>query len=166
MVVLKNYVCAFLRNEEQFLLMKRAPNREINPNFWSGIGGKIEASEMNDPFAACLREIHEEADITSHDVQDLTLRYIIIRRHEDVIRQSYIYFGCSKTKKFSDTDEGTLHWVSRENLADKKFTSTYAEMIKHYLSPFSEDNAIFVGTAESKGGSLQMHWSKIDDFVD
>lgn len=33
MITLKNYTCAFLEHEGNFLLMKRAPDRDVNPNF-------------------------------------------------------------------------------------------------------------------------------------
>jgi len=169
LVTLINYTCAFLENDGYFLLIKRASNRDVNPNFWSGIGGKIEPSEINDPYSACVREIKEETGITSKNIEELTLRYIIIRKHKDVIRQSYIYFGKVNTKSFMDTmdtDEGTLYWIPKGELMYKQYTSTFAKMIKHYLSSDADVNGIFVGIAESIDGKLKMCWSKVEDFVD
>jgi len=166
LVRLINYTCAFLENDGCFLLIKRAPDRDVNPNFWSGIGGKIEPGEINDPFSACVREIKEETGITGNSIEDLKLRYIIIRRHKDVIRQSYIYFGKVNTKSIADTGEGTLYWIPKEELMHKQYTSTYKKMIEHYLSSDADDNTIFVGVAESVGGKLKMCWSKVEDFGD
>ena len=59
--MLINYVAAFLRNNDEYLLMERANNRKINPGFWSGVGGHVEPHEINDPLSACYREIEEEA---------------------------------------------------------------------------------------------------------
>ena len=166
MITLKNYTCAFLENEGSFLLMKRAVDRDMNPNFWSGIGGKIESEEINNPFSACMREINEETGMTFGNIENLTLRYIVMRRHKDVIRQSYIYFGKTNTRKFVDTDEGSLHWIPKHELDKKKYTATFVKMIQHYLSPMSDCNNIFIGTAENIDGELKMCWAKIEDFTD
>ena len=164
MITLVNYTCAFLEYNENILLLERAANRKFNPNIWSGVGGKIEATEINDPYSACLREINEETGIHASEIQNLALRYILLRRQENVIRVSYIYFGSSETEQFFDTDEGTLHWIPKDTLRSKKFTSTYKEMLKHYFSAASDDTNIFVGTAENANGKLSMCWSKIQDF--
>ena len=63
MIILRNSVCAFLRNNGKYLLMKRAENRVFNPGFWSGVGGHMEPKEINDPLSACYREIEEETGI-------------------------------------------------------------------------------------------------------
>ena len=164
MITLINYTCAFLEHNDKILLLERASNRKVNPSFWSGVGGKMEAAEINAPYSACLREIYEETGITTSDIQDFKLRYIIIRRQEQSIKQSYIYFGNTTTDLLIDSDEGTLHWTPKSQLLDKKFTSTYREMLKHYFSIASDDTSIFVGTAESASGRLHMCWSKIEDF--
>ncbi|GBU28222.1 hypothetical protein R84B8_01780 [Treponema sp. R8-4-B8] len=36
---------------------------------------------------------------------------LIIRQYKNIIRQNYIYFGETDIKKFTDTEEGTLHWI-------------------------------------------------------
>lgn len=166
LITLKNYTCAFLEHEGNFLLMKRASDRDENPDLWSGVGGKMEPDEINDPFSACMREINEETGMTANHIENLVLRYIIIRRYKDVIRQSYIYFGKTNTSKFVDTHEGTLHWISKDELGEKKYTSTYVKMMQHYLSAMSDCNHIFVGTAENVDGNLKMSWAKIEDFID
>ena len=62
MITLRNGVAAFLQNNGSYLLMKRAENRGIAPGVWSGVGGHIEPNEINDPLAACYREIEEETN--------------------------------------------------------------------------------------------------------
>jgi len=52
MITLVNYVAAFLQNDNQYLLMKRADNRKINPGYWSGVGGHIEPHEISVTTAA------------------------------------------------------------------------------------------------------------------
>lgn len=62
-VTLSSGTAAFLKHGNDYLLMKRAPNRIIAPEVWSGVGGKLERDELNDPQVACLREIEEETGI-------------------------------------------------------------------------------------------------------
>lgn len=164
MVLLIRYTCAFLENNQEFLLLKRSPTKDVNPNFWSGVGGKIEAEEHNNPYAACLREIQEETGIAPTQLEDLTLRYIIVRRHGNVIRESNVYFGKTTTRDFVDSPEGTLQWVSKEKLGEMEFTATFVEMIRHYLSPLAEEDQIMVGVAQKVDGGFQMNWSKLESF--
>jgi len=165
MITLINYVCAFLENNGDYLLLKRAADRAVNPNVWSGVGGKIEENELNDPFAACIREIGEETGLQHVQIKNLTLRYIILRRHKDVIRQSYIYFGQSSTRTYSDTNEGVLHWIPKTELPEKRYTETYAAMIRHFLSDKSDPDHVVIGVAGCEDGILQMHWNRIEDFL-
>ena len=146
--------------------MERAADREQHATLWSGVGGKMEPSEINHPHTACLREVAEETGLAPSDVQGLTLRYVMLRRYKEIIRQSYIYFGNTQKSAVTDTDEGTLHWVPRENLIDKTFSSTYAQMLGHSLSSAADDSCIFVGTAENKDEALRVCWAKIQDFID
>lgn len=146
--------------------MKRAADRDVNPNRWSGVGGKIERNEINDPYAACMREIGEETGMTAADIKCLTLRYIILRRYKNTIRQSYVYFGKTNKRTFIDTDEGSLHWISKAELGKQKYSATFTYMMRHYLSPMAEAESIFVGTAEYAEGKLKMCWAKIEDFED
>ena len=109
MITLSNGAAAFLRRGNEYLLMKRADNRKVAPGVWSAVGGHMEYGELNDPQAACLREIEEETGITAAQIRNLTLRYVVMRRYRDVIRQTYIYFGETDAEPGVTTDEGKLH---------------------------------------------------------
>jgi len=163
-ITLKNYVAAFLRNNDKYLLMKRADNRKINPGFWSGVGGHIEPREINDPLAACYREIEEESGITRDKIASLDLLYIITRRNGDEIRQSYIYFGDTTTSDVIQTDEGVLSWVPHGELQKREYTATYAAMMEHYMKRNRIDRAVYVGVADDDSGKLKMNWSRCADF--
>ena len=128
------------------------------------MGVKWKPHEINDPFSACMREIHEETGMTFKNIENLTLRYIVLRRRKNVITQSYIYFGKTNTKAYIDTDEGVLFWIPQDELGEKQYTATFSKMMQHYLSPMSDPNHIFVGTAENADGTLKMCWAKIEDF--
>ena len=55
-------VNALIFSEGKLLLLKRAANKQIDPNLYAGIGGKVEPNE--DFYSALLREIKEETGIT------------------------------------------------------------------------------------------------------
>ena len=162
-IILENSSGAFLKNENRYLLIKRSPNRKIAPNLWSCIGGHMEKDEINNPLEACLREIEEETGIKREHIYNMNLRYIIIRQYKNVIRQNYIYFGETDQKEFTDTEEGTLHWIDEKNLLTKEYTKTYMEMIKHYIEN-KFNKKIIMGIAGKELNGLKMNWSILEDF--
>lgn len=164
MITLKNYVAAFLRNSDKILLLKRADNRKINPGFWSEVGGHIEPNEINDPLAACYREIEEETGISRDKISSLDMKYIITRRSKDEIRQSYVYFGETTATDFIQTDEGVLYWIPSSELLKRDYTATYTAMLEHYEGRCQEDTTVYVGVAENVNGKLRMNWSRCEDF--
>ena len=164
MITLKNYVAAFLQNGNQYLLMKRADNRKINPGFWSGVGGHIEPHEINDPISACYREIEEESGIARDKIVSLDLMYIITRRSKEEIRQSYIYFGKTTISNVIQTDEGVLFWVPYNELFEREYTATYTAMLEHYAKRNQHDYAVYVGVADGDSGRLKMNWARCEDF--
>lgn len=164
MITLQNGAAAFLKHNGQYLLIKRAPGRKIAPNVWSGVGGHIEQHELNNPTEACLREIYEETGISKDHIFNMELRYLIIRRSKDVIRQNYIYFGETDIVDFVDTDEGTLHWVPEPELFKREFTKTFDAMLHHYIDTPDNMGRVVVGTAQSNSGNPKMIWSHLEDW--
>lgn len=96
--------------------MKRGDEVKIMPGFWSGVGGHLECEEINNPRAACLREIYEETGIRENQISDLKLKYIVLRRWFDEIVINYMYFGKTITSHVIENDEGTLHWVNKDSV--------------------------------------------------
>lgn len=163
MIHLDCSAAAFLKRGDEYLLMKRSPKKRIAPGVWSAVGGHLEPHELNDPHAACLREIEEETGIHSADVLNLRLRYIIIRRAKDVIRHSYIYFGETDAEPSVITDEGSLHWIAEDELLHRTYTTTFQRMLEHYRQT-PDEQRVFVGAAEKCNGRCQMVWTAVEDF--
>lgn len=164
MITLRNGTAAFLNNQGNYLLMKRADNRKIAPGVWSGIGGHIEPHEINTPLSACYREIEEESGITRDKISSLELLYIITRRSKDEIRQSYIYFGETDQTELIQTDEGELFWIPRGELLKREYAKTFSAMLEHYTGSDKGDHALYVGVADDNNGELQMNWARCEDF--
>ena len=163
MIKLQNFATAFLKRDGKYLLMKRSAEKKIAPNVWCSVGGHIEEYEMNEPEAACMREIEEETGIKGAQVQNLKLRYVIMRRARDILRQNYVYFGETTAKDLINTDEGTLHWIPEKELLNREFTQTFTAMLRHYTETPDCEN-IVIGAAHSVDGKLKMSWSSIRDF--
>ena len=163
-IILQNGAGAFLKNKDKYLLMLRASTRKIAPNVWSCIGGHMESHELNNPIETCLREINEETGISKENIFNLKLRYIIIRQYKNTIRQNYIYFGETTVNELIKTEEGTLHWISENELLEKEYTKTYSEMMKHYIKTPDPEERIIVGIAGKQLETLKMNWSTLEDF--
>lgn len=116
MITFRNIASAFLIHDNNILLMKRGDEVKIMPGFWSGVGGHLECEEINNPRAACLREIYEETGIRENQISDLKLKYIVLRRWFDEIVINYMYFGKTITSHVIENDEGTLHWVNKDSV--------------------------------------------------
>jgi 8-oxo-dGTP diphosphatase len=164
LILLRNVSTAFLTNRNDFLLMKRSEKRKIAPGFWAGIGGHLEPHEINTPQIACLREIYEETGIHESDIDDFRLKYIILRRTKNEIRNNYIYFGNSNKREVVDTDEGKLYWVAKNELLNREFTDTIRIMLTHYLELGSKENDVLVGVAKCESNKPYMNWTLLQDW--
>ena len=124
----------------------------------------MEAQEINNPLAACYREIEEETGIARNQIISLDLLYIIIRRSKDEIRQSYIYFGETAKTETIQTSEGESFWIPEDELLNRMYTKTFAAMLRHYSKRSHDDAAVYIGIAGNCGGELKMNWSRCEDF--
>lgn len=163
MIKLRTTSTAYLMNNN-FLLMKRAVNRKFAPGIWAGVGGHLEPHEINNPEAACLREIFEETGIEEKDLKNLELKYIILRRAKDEIKIQYVYFANSMTRNTIQTDEGELFWIKKEDLFARDLSATTRETLKHYISYEDNSGDILVGTVSEEDNLPVMNWVPVQDW--
>jgi len=105
---------SFVLNGGDVLLMKRAAHKRIFPNRYNGVGGYIERDE--DPLTSAAREIREETGLT---VRDLRLR--AVHNIDAGVRTGIVLFvftAWTDTRDVIECEEGTLHWIPREAVAD------------------------------------------------
>ena len=162
--VFKILVGAFLNNDEDYLLLLRSPDKKILPNTWSYIGGHMEKKELNDPLKTCLREIKEETGIDRKEIYNIKLRYIIFNQHNNIIWQSYIYFGETNSRKLIKTNDGILHWIPKNELLNKKYSKEYMEMMKHFINTSDIKNSVYIGIVEKKEKDIKINWSILEDY--
>lgn len=164
MITLRSMTTAYLQNENDFLLMKRAANRKFAPGIWAGVGGHIEKEEINQPGDACLREIYEETGIPAEMIDDLQLRYIILRRSKDEIRLQYVYFAKTTTRQVIYTDEGELFWIPKDKLLDRELSATTKETLRHYSQLGEKMSDVLVGTVSAEKNIPIVNWSPVQDW--
>jgi len=156
---------AFIINGKDYLMMKRAEDRKLAPGMWGPVGGHVEPNEINDPKAACFREIYEEAGIEEKDFEKLDLKYIIFRKEKDEIRLHYIFIGKTKSTKYDDkTNEGKLYWVKEEELLGKTMSFTVRKALEHYIELGHKSNEIIVGTVSAVHNKPYMNWNTLDSW--
>lgn len=155
----RNIATAFLMNKDDVLLMERSETNKRMPGFWYGVGGHIEPEEINDPYSAVIREIYEETGLKKDNVENLKLKYMLLRREKDETVINYVYFGRTNTRNVLQNDEGTLHWIPKEEAMNRKFIDVLKLALKHYFADEKNDD-VMVGVMqkEKKSG---IKWSTL-----
>ena len=101
-----------LRNEQQFLLLKRA--KEPNKNTYVPVGGKLDPFE--DPITAAIRETKEETGIL---IQDPKYGGYLIESSPTAYNwQCHIYMADIDYQDPPYCDEGILEWIHFDQLKD------------------------------------------------
>lgn len=78
----------YLFKGDKVLLLFRQGGRVVN-NVWTGsAGGHFEESELNNAKACILRELNEELNLDENDIDNLSMRYVTLRRTNGEIRQN------------------------------------------------------------------------------
>ncbi|MCL2702081.1 MAG: NUDIX domain-containing protein [Defluviitaleaceae bacterium] len=143
-MTVEGVITGFLKNGDNYLLMKRADNRRFYPGMWSGIGGHMEESEMNAPERACLREIFEETGIAAGSIDGLKLRYIHVAPRDTYIVIHYIFFGDTTESNLIQTDEGETLWVPEREVPGKDYTPVMRRLVEHYFTYAKDNGTLFL----------------------
>lgn len=165
MIQLRNVCTAFLKNGDDYLLMRRSDNRKIAPGYWYGVGGHLEPDEINQPHLACLREIFEETGIRESEIEGLQMKYIVLRRSHDEIVVNHFFFGQARTRTVIDSDEGTLSWVAEGEVLNRRFVETIRLTLVHYLDQGRQSDDVLVGVVDSEPASV-IRWQPLHDWAE
>jgi 8-oxo-dGTP diphosphatase len=153
---------AILTHQDHVLMMKKTKSRLYNHAFWSGPGGHLESTELNEPMTACLRELREETGLTESDIEGLHLRYILFRRKGEEVRQQFVYFGAARTREIISSDEGELYWIRQDELLDLDMSHVIKHMLAHYYQ-YPGMQSITIGAVTVEDGDIRMQWSSLVD---
>ena len=129
-------------------------SKVVGDSYVASAGGHFESEELNDARACALRELYEETGIKEREIDQLSLRYITLRRKDNEIRQNYYFFAELKERREGlKSNEGRLEWFRMDELLDNMpqmpFTAYY--VVKHYLERGKDTNALYAGIAAESG---------------
>jgi 8-oxo-dGTP diphosphatase len=164
---LRQMAVAFLFNEKQEVLFLQKKKKDT---FLAGllvpIGGHIEGDEINEPQKACFREIEEETGLKRDYIQDLTLRYVVLRiKDNQEIRIQYVFNGMvSENTALIESDEGSLSWIGYEGILKHNVSATTKEIVKHYDEIGKYNDKVYVGSMKSLHGKADITWGYLEDW--
>lgn len=150
---LRNMTAIYLLKGEKVLLLFRQGGRVVN-NVWTGsAGGHFEEIELNNARACVLRELNEELNLAENDIDNLSLRYITLRRTRGEIRQNYYFFANLKENVTDDlcSNEGTLEWFSIEDIGALEMPYTAKYVMEHYCAKGRFTDKLYTGVTNENG---------------
>ncbi len=144
----------------KLLMLYRIGSRVIDPS-WCGIGGHFEPDEVNDARACVLREAREEIGLTEDALENLRMRYIVLRQKNGEIRHNYYFFADLKpgVRVNLTCDEGVPKWVdyAEVNRLPMPYSAQYA--LEHYFAEGMWTDNVYVGAAYVGG----MHFAMLEE---
>jgi len=150
---LRNMTAIYLFKGEKVLLLFRQGGRVVN-NVWTGsAGGHFEEFELNDAKACVLRELKEELELGGNDIENLSLRYITLRRTNGEIRQNYYFFAdlAEHTPEDLVSNEGQVQWFSIDEIGGLEMPYTAKYVMKHYCAAGRFSDKLYAGVTNENG---------------
>lgn len=147
MIKQRNMTSVFLYCEDKFLLLYRQGSRVVN-NMWIGsAGGHFEPEELNDAEGCVLRELKEELGIKAEVLQDLHLKYIMLRHVNGEVRVNYFFFAelPDGTERKLESEEGILKWFDLTEIKDLEMPLSTKYAMEHYLKQGRNDKELYAG---------------------
>ena len=145
----------FVRNEDDILLMKRASHKRVFPNQYNGLGGHIERDE--DPLTGAVREIQEESGLSVRDVRLCAVYNIDAGQQTGIVL--FVFTAWSDNRNFvDDTDEGTLHWIPRNELLSLDIVEDLPHILPRILEMDDKAQPFFVHASYDDDDMLQMRF--------
>jgi|GEM_PF-3199774 len=106
-------------DEKEVLLIHRSKDKEYLPDYYAGVGGKMDIPSLETPLQAAFREVKEEAFYEEDQIENFKLNGVITVRDRYGKWLVFEFVGKARSKHFAETkkiDEGVLEWVSIDKL--------------------------------------------------
>jgi len=130
---------SFVCSGDDVLLLKRAAHKRIFPNRYNGVGGHVERHE--DPLTSAVREIAEETGLAVRDVKLRAVHNIDTGHDSGIVL--FIFTAWSDSRETVDSDEGTLHWIPRQAIADLPVVEDLPLILPRILTMGPHDPPLF-----------------------
>ncbi len=147
---------------DRLLLLRRAPWKAFAPNRWTGLGGKVEPSELSDLDASARREIFEETDLTANEFAGLRLSRVLTFDHpiEGLVCLLY-YVAQSFTDRVPACSEGILQWVEPTELTSLDLIENTARVIPLLVADVTRPDIVVrcgVARYDVSGNLVSISW--------
>ncbi len=150
---LRNMTAVYLIRDDKVLLLFRQGGQVVTDVWTGSAGGHFEDFELNNATACVLRELNEELNLCENDLDNLSLRYITLRRAKGEIRQNYYFFANLKEHISDDlhSNEGTVRWfpINDVNGLEMPYTAKY--VMEHYCKIGHFSDKLYMGVANGYG---------------
>lgn len=120
----------FITRGENVLLIKGAPRKRLWANLYNGIGGHIEQGE--DALTAARRELQEETGLVVDDLWLCGTIFIDPGTWPGI--GIFVYRGESPQDKLTPSLEGTLAWISKNELMSYPLVEDLFTLLPRILS--------------------------------
>lgn len=149
---LRNMASVFLTCDDNILLLYRENSSVIDDSWIASAGGHFEENEINDAKACAMRELYEELGISEDMIDNLSLRYVTLRRTDKEIRQNYYFFAelNNGTEMNLKSNEGQLKWYSLGEIKGLKMPFTAKYVMEHWLDIARNTTDIYGGIADGE----------------
>ncbi|MPM91641.1 hypothetical protein SDC9_138772 [bioreactor metagenome] len=84
---------------------------------------------------------------------------MLLRREKDETVINYVYFGRTNTKMVLQNDEGSLHWIPKQEAMNRKFIDVLKLALEHYFADEKNDE-VMVGVMQNEK-STGIKWSTL-----
>ena len=150
---LRNMTAVYLMKGDKVLLLFRQGGKVVNDVWTGSAGGHFEEFELNDAKACVLRELKEELGLCENDIENLSLRYVTLRRTKGEIRQNYYFFANLKDSIGYDlcSNEGMLKWFLLKDISDLEMPYTAKYVMEHYCSIGQFSDKLYTGVTNENG---------------
>jgi len=123
------YTVIFLGDSDppsRLLLLRRSLNKKFAPNWYTGIGGKVELGE--DPLSGAKRELNEETGISEASLVEFS-RVLVNGNGPRIL---FYFFGVTDMGAPPPCTEGMLEWCDVDCLLGKHLLPNTLVLLEHW----------------------------------
>lgn len=122
-------VIAILRCNGKFLLLKRAGSKKVDPDVYSGVGGKVEPGESF--LEAIVREVKEETGLTISPEKFHPAGIVQAPDPNDDAEWVMPIFVCDldKQEQIPSNEDGEFYWIDPEEIKNLNILPDLADFL-------------------------------------